>query len=152
MEGIHRVDFNFRPFQKCANLNSTSIHSATGISDICHIIAVSSCKGSTFVLSWIKVMAIECVSYLIVGGVGKSTVAANLAISLSKMDLKVGLLDADVYGPSVPLMLPPLDPTVHRSSTNPKNVIPLRSLHCPELSMLSFGHVNPKSGAQGSVN
>jgi ATP-binding protein involved in chromosome partitioning len=36
------------------------------------------------------------------GGVGKSTVAANLALAMSRQDLKVGLLDADVYGPSVP--------------------------------------------------
>lgn len=38
------------------------------------------------------------------GGVGKSTVAANIAIGLAKAGAKVGLLDADVYGPSVPLM------------------------------------------------
>ena len=39
------------------------------------------------------------------GGVGKSTVAANLAIGLARLGIRTGLLDADIYGPSVPLML-----------------------------------------------
>ena len=48
------------------------------------------------------------------GGVGKSTVAVNLALALRDQDLKIGLLDADIYGPSIPRMLglnskPPLN-------------------------------------------
>ena len=38
------------------------------------------------------------------GGVGKSTVTSNIAISLIKMGFKVGILDADIYGPSIPIM------------------------------------------------
>jgi len=56
------------------------------------------------------------------GGVGKSTVAINLAVALGKMGAKVGLLDADIYGPSVPLMAGVTDKP---SSVDGKRISPL---------------------------
>jgi ATP-binding protein involved in chromosome partitioning len=56
------------------------------------------------------------------GGVGKSTTSVNVAISLAKMGLKVGLLDADIYGPNIHRMLGVADirPEVDRNQVLPK--------------------------------
>lgn len=61
------------------------------------------------------------------GGVGKSTVAVNLAVALAKDGAQVGLIDADIYGPSVPLMLGVKDkPRVYQAE-NSVRMLPLEN-------------------------
>ncbi len=70
------------------------------------------------------------------GGVGKSTVAVNLALALAREGLRVGLLDADIYGPSLPLLLGIEDGTVRARMTPEKHVVPLEAHGIP---LVSFG-------------
>jgi ATP-binding protein involved in chromosome partitioning len=71
------------------------------------------------------------------GGVGKTTVAVNLALALSKLGDSVGLLDADVYGPNVPIML---GTTQEPLATMDKRIVPVE---VAGLKMISMGLLNP---------
>ncbi len=86
-------------------------HGPAGVPGVAHIIAVASGKG----------------------GVGKSTVAVNLALALVALGKRVGLMDCDVYGPSVPLML-----GLHErpKSTDERRIIPLEKFG---LKIISLG-------------
>ncbi len=74
------------------------------------------------------------------GGVGKSTVAVNLSIALAQQGLKVGLLDADVYGPSIPIMLGlrRLTPRLERLPNGEEKVLPFTKFGIQAISLGFF--------------
>ena len=71
------------------------------------------------------------------GGVGKTTVAVNLAIALKNIGASVGLLDADVYGPNVPLML---GTTEQPRALDERTIIPVQA---HGVKVISMGFLNP---------
>ncbi|CAM9282163.1 unnamed protein product [Chrysoparadoxa australica] len=86
----------------------------TGLTKVANIVAVSSCKG----------------------GVGKSTTAVNLAFKLNQLGAKVGLLDADIYGPSLPTMVKPASSVVEFTGNE------IQPLELGNVKLMSYGYVN----------
>ncbi len=95
---------------------------AQGDADIKHVIAVSSAKG----------------------GVGKSTTAVNLAVSLAKGGLKVGLLDADVHGPSLPRLVGLHGAQASTGEHKGRRMITPLTAH--GISTMSIGYLTPDDG------
>ncbi len=79
------------------------------------------------------------------GGVGKSTVAANLALALQKSGAKVGLIDADIYGPSMPTMFGVEDQRPMVESIDGRNMIlPIERFG---IKLISMGFLSPAENA-----
>ncbi|KAK6941551.1 Gamma-butyrobetaine hydroxylase-like, N-terminal [Dillenia turbinata] len=96
-----------------------------GLQTISNIIAVSSCKAR----------APKFASSQFFGGVGKSTVAVNLAYTLAGMGARVGIFDADVYGPSLPTMVSP-ESRLLEMNPEKRSIIPTEYLG---VKLVSFG-------------
>jgi Mrp family chromosome partitioning ATPase len=105
----------------------TSQSTLPTLQNIKHFLAVYSCKG----------------------GVGKSTIAVNLAYQLASMGGRVGLLDLDVYGPSLPLLVKPDDPAVRKSPPDMGEGI-IEPIEHRGVKLMSLGYVSPNSGVPGS--
>ena len=131
----------FKSFTTNNNNNNQQQQSSSqskALQNITHFLAVYSCKG----------------------GVGKSTIATNLAYQLSAMGGRVGLLDVDVYGPSLPLLVKPADATVRQSpsdsssDSNTSETTTSTTMVEPiihnNVKLMSLGYVSPNSGVPGS--
>jgi Mrp family chromosome partitioning ATPase len=111
--------------QKSTPSLKTSQTTLPTLQNVKHFLAVYSCKG----------------------GVGKSTIAANLAYQLAASGGRIGLLDLDVYGPSLPLLVKPSDPTVRKSPLGEGIIQPIEH---KGVNLMSLGYVSPNSGVPGS--
>jgi Mrp family chromosome partitioning ATPase/DUF971 family protein len=117
VDGISDVDVKVT----FKNPQSAIMPSGTGLEKVSNIVAVSSCKG----------------------GVGKSTVTVNLAYEMAKQGAKVGIFDADVYGPSLPTMTH----TVGKSLEPDEDRI--KPIEMGDVKLMSFGYTQNEADGEG---
>jgi len=113
------ADLQVRP-QVRRLVPASAVKSSPNLSNVAQIIAVASGKG----------------------GVGKSTVAVNLAATLAAAGARVGVLDADIHGPSLPLLVtpPPGEEQVRQAADGSHNAV-----HAHGMACMSYGWVAPRN-------
>lgn len=111
-----------------ASSQKTMLQVPSSLANVKNIIAVSSCKG----------------------GVGKSTVAVNLAFALQKTGAKVGIFDCDIYGPSLPLMVRVEKPQLLMFDNEAKQTFIRPVVHESGMKLISFGYAGESAVMRGS--
>jgi len=118
LEWVTTVDVTMAAAPPAEDLRAASEKEASGLAGVKNVVMCASCKG----------------------GVGKSTTAVNLAFSLQAMGLKVGILDVDVYGPSLPTMVLPDRPFNPQVDIIGNRILPVLA---KGVKMMSIGFINP---------
>lgn len=117
LDGIQDVDVKVT----FKNSQSAIMPSGTGLENVTNIVAISSCKG----------------------GVGKSTVTVNLAYSMAKKGVKVGIFDADVYGPSLPTMTNTVGQSLEPDDDR------IKPVEMNGVKLMSFGYTQNEADGEG---
>jgi len=119
LPGVAEVNVRMTAAKKQSPMEA--LQEGSTLKDVGTVIAISSCKG----------------------GVGKSTVAAHIALEIAQRGYRVGLLDADLYGPSIPTLFG-IGPSENVEANSDKQLIPLERLG---LKLMSFGFILKDSPA-----